>query len=202
MQTPKQAGFIAVAVIFGLTFAQLVIGTFGGLDQFDGKGFGYRLIAYPILMLIVPFVWWKVGQRRSPARALPWAAFALIMMPFFIDVTGNTFDLYDSVDWWDNANHFFNWMLLLWGAGLLLHLIWTGPRWALVLTITGLGAILAVGWELGEWYTFIRRGTELDGAYEDTLSDELLGTLGAFLGAMIVDRTTARPQEAVSSRRA
>ena len=53
------------------------------------------------------------------------------------------------------------------------------PRWGLIVRIAGLGAILAIGWELGEWYTFIRRGTELDGAYEDTLSDELLGTLGA-----------------------
>ncbi|TGN33656.1 hypothetical protein [Aeromicrobium chenweiae] len=44
-------------------------------------------------------------------------------------------------------------------------------------------------------HTFIRRGTELDGAYEDTLSDELLGTLGAFVGAIIVDRTTGRTRE-------
>ncbi len=113
------------------------------------------------------------------------------MSPFLVDVTGNTVDLYDSVDWWDNANHFFNWMLLLWGCGLLLRLIWTGPTWGLVLTITGLGAILAVGWEIGEWYTFIRRGTELDGAYEDTLSDELLGTLGALVAALIVGRKPA-----------
>ena len=43
----------------------------------------------------------------------------------------------------------------------------------------GIGAILAIIWELGEWYTFIRHGTELDTAYEDTLFDEVLGTLGA-----------------------
>jgi len=177
------------------------VGTFAGLDQFDGKGFGYRLLAYPLLMLIVPAVWiWRrqkslipesrsLGQSkgRSP-EDIPWGAFALIMAPFLIDVSGNTVDLYDSVDWWDNANHFFNWMLLLWGCGLLLRLVWTGPAWGLILTITGLGAILAVGWELGEWYTFIRRGPELDGAYEDTLSDELLGTLGALVAALIVGR--------------
>ena len=66
------------------------------------------------------------------------------------------------------------------------------PRWLLVVGITGLGAILAIGWELGEWYTFIRRGTELDGAYDDTLSDELLGTLGALVAAVVVERTTRR----------
>ena len=45
--------------------------------------------------------------------------------------------------------------------------------------MTGLGAILAIGWELGEWFTFIRHGTELDTAYEDTLGDLTLGTLGS-----------------------
>ena len=188
MTNPKGAGFIAAVAIFALTLIQLVVGAFGGLDQFEGKGFGYRLIVYPILMLIVPFIWWRVSLRKNPPTEMPWGAFALIMAPFLVDVSGNTVDLYDSVDWWDNANHFFNWMLLLWGCGLLLRLIWTGPTWALVLTITGLGAILAVGWEIGEWYTFIRRGTELDGAYEDTLSDELLGTLGALVAALIVGR--------------
>ncbi len=186
MTTPKGAGFIAAAAIFAFTVIQLVVGAFGGLDQFEGKGFGYRLIVYPILMLIVPLIWWR--RHKDSTTGLPWGAFALIMAPFLVDVTGNTLDLYDSVEWWDNANHFFNWVLLLWGCGLLLRLIWTGPNWALVLTITGLGAILAVGWEIGEWYTFIRRGTELDGAYEDTLSDELLGTLGALVAGLIVGR--------------
>ncbi len=188
MQTPKGAGFIAAVAILALTVIQLAVGAFAGLEQYEGKGFGYRLIAYPFLMLIVPFIWWRVSRRKDPAAEMPWGAFALIMSPFLVDISGNTVNLYDTVDRWDNANHFFNWMLLLWGCGLLLRLLWSGPAWGLVLTITGLGAILAVGWELGEWYTFIRRGTELDGAYEDTLSDELLGTLGALVAALFVGR--------------
>ncbi len=188
MQIPRTRGFYVAVVIFVLTFIQLVIGTFAGLEQFEGKGFAYRLPAYPAMMLVVPLVWWWRTRERTPIDQLPWGAFALIMSPFLVDVSGNTVDLYDSVDWWDNANHFFNWLLLLWGCGLLLRLIWSGPAWGLILTITGLGALLAVGWELGEWYTFIRRGTELDGAYEDTLSDELLGTLGGLIAAVIVGR--------------
>lgn len=188
MQIPRNRGFYAAVVIFALTFIQLVVGALAGLDQFEGKGFGYRLLAYPLLMLIVPAIWWWRTRERTSVGQLPWGAFALIMAPFLVDVSGNTVDLYDSVDWWDNGNHFFNWMLLLWGCGLLLRLVWSGPAWGLILTITGLGAILAIGWELGEWYTFIRRGTELDGAYEDTLSDELLGTLGALIAAVIVGR--------------
>ena len=82
-------------------------------------------------------------------------------------------------------NHFVNWVFLLTGIGLLI----AGPvrpAWARVLMIAGLGAILAIGWELGEWYTFIRHGTEIDTAYEDTLGDETLGTLGALLAGLLV----------------
>ena len=51
--------------------------------------------------------------------------------------------------------------------------------------ITGLGAPFAILWELGEWYTFIRHGTELATAYEDTLGDEALGSAGALSAALI-----------------
>lgn len=83
-------------------------------------------------------------------------------------------------------------ILLCWGFGLLLVRGTVSPRWALVLAVTGLGALLAVGWELGEWYAFIRHGTELDTAYEDTLGDEALGTLGGLVAALIVSRTARR----------
>jgi hypothetical protein len=189
MRSRSTAFNVAMAVLV-LTVAQLAVGALAGLDQYAGKGFGYRLIFYPFLMLLVPVVWWW-RTRAEPIPSLPWDAFALIMAPFLIDVSGNTLDLYDSFEPWDNINHFVNWLLLLWGCGLLIARADVRPRWLLVFGITGLGAILAVGWELGEWYTFIRRGTELDGAYEDTLSDELLGTLGAFVGALIVQRTTS-----------
>jgi hypothetical protein len=52
--------------------------------------------------------------------------------------------------------------------------------------VAGIGALLAVGWELGEWYTFIRRGMELEGAYQDTLADEGLGTLGGMLAGVLL----------------
>lgn len=63
---------------------------------------------------------------------------------------------------------------------------WWHQRWAVVAVVTGLGAVLAVGWEIGEYYSFIRRGTELEGAYEDTLSDLGLGLLGGLVAALFV----------------
>ena len=179
----------AIAV-FVATVAQLGIATFvPGLDQFEGKAFGARLVAYPAMMLVVP-LWWWLAQGRRGVRPVPWAAFALVMAPFLVDVTGNTLDLYDRVWWWDDANHFVNWALLCGGIGLLLTQ-GVRTRWALVTLITGVGAILAIGWELGEWYTFIRHGTELDTAYTDTLGDEALGTLGALVAGLLIARRRA-----------
>ncbi|TIC86678.1 hypothetical protein E8D37_01050 [Nocardioides sp. GY 10127] len=175
----------AVAVLLlALTVGQLAVATFvPGIDRFAGKAFGARLVAYPVLMLLVPVGWW-LTHRTAGWRAQPWAATALVMAPFLIDVTGNTLDLYDTVVWWDDANHFVNWALLCGGLGLLLPR--TGRAGLDVLVVAGLGALLAIGWELGEWWTFIRHGTELGTAYTDTLGDETLGTLGATLAGVVL----------------
>jgi hypothetical protein len=187
MPTDTRARFVAAAVL-AATLVQLVVAAFvPGLPQFEGKGFGARLALYPVMMLLVPALW----RWHGPRAAAPWAGFALVMTPFLIDVTGNTLDLYDSVTWWDDANHFVNWVLLCGGLGLLLlHEIHV--PWARVLLVTGLGAVLAIGWELGEWYTFIRHGTELDTAYEDTLFDMALGTLGSLVAGFLVLRLGPR----------
>ncbi len=176
----------AATTVFVATVGQLAVAAFvPGLEQFEGKAFGARLIAYPVMMLAIPVSWWLTRRHRS--APVPWAAFALVMAPFLIDVTGNTLDLYDRVWWWDDANHFVNWALLCGGIGLLI----TGritQRWAVVALVTGVGALLAIGWELGEWYTFIRHGTELGTAYSDTLGDEALGSLGALLAGVLLAR--------------
>ena len=58
---------------------------------------------YPLLMTAPVLVWWARRPAAPFAGPLPWAAFAFICAPFFIDVTGNTLDLYDAVVWWDDA---------------------------------------------------------------------------------------------------
>jgi hypothetical protein len=140
---------------------------------------------------VVPFLWWVVGKRGHPERNPPYGAFTLVALPFLVDVTGNSLDLFDAVVWWDDFSHFANWALLLTGIGLIV----CGPvqpPWARVMLVAGLGAALALAWELGEWYTFIRHGTEIDTAYEDTLGDQTLGTLGALLAGLVVARVQSR----------
>ncbi|MCW2796119.1 MAG: hypothetical protein JWM79_1616 [Nocardioides sp.] len=184
------------AAVLVLTVAQLAVAEWvPGIDRFADKAFGARLIAYPLLMLLTPALWWVVVRRRQATARPPWGAFTLVMLPFLVDVTGNSLDLYDALVWWDDLNHFANWLLLCGGLGLIICANLRMP-WATVLIVTGLGAVLAIGWELGEWYTFIRHGTELDTAYEDTLGDEALGTAGALVAGLLVARLLGRARVA------
>lgn len=179
--------FLVVAMaLLAATVSQLAVATFApGIDRFADKAFGARLAAYPLLMLAVPTLWWLHQRATRRDDRAPWGAFALVMTPFLIDVSGNTLDLYDTVAWWDDLNHLVNWIPLSAGIGLLLTQ-GLERRWQVVLLVAGIGALLAIGWELGEWYTFIRHGTEHVTAYEDTLGDEVLGTTGALVAGLLV----------------
>jgi len=180
------------ALILVLTMGQLAVAQWvPGIERFADKAFGARLVAYPVMMLLVPAIWWVVVKRKNREAEPPYVAFALIMLGFLVDTTGNSLDFYDTLTWWDDMNHFVNWVFLNAGIGLIIAAA-VHPMWARILLIAGLGSILALGWELGEWYTFIRHGTEIETAYEDTLGDMTLGTLGGTLAALVVARVTSR----------
>lgn len=180
------------ALILVTTMAQLAVAQWvPGIERFADKAFGARLVAYPVLMLAVPALWWATVKRARPETEVPYVAFALIMLGFLVDTTGNSLDLYDSVGWWDDMNHFVNWVFLNAGIGLLIVGA-VQPTWARIVLIAGVGSMLALGWEIGEWFTFIRHGTEIETAYEDTLGDMTLGTLGGTLAALIVAKVTSR----------
>lgn len=59
--------------------------------------------------------------------------------------------------------------------------------------------LLAIGYELAEWHTFIRHGTNDDPPYEDTLGDLALGVLGALGAAVLVARSSNRDRPAPSA---
>ncbi len=180
MRLPISGRFdVGVKTLF---VALVAYGTFSGGEQFEGKGFGWRLAGSVLVVLVVPAVWVALG-RRPP---YPYAADALLTAPWLVDVLGNVFDLYDTVSWWDDANHFVNWALLSAGVGVLLLRARLSPLVSATLVV-GIGAFLAIVWELGEYVAFIHDNVdELDTAYRDTLGDELLGTCGALLAASCV----------------
>lgn len=190
--TGKRSLIWMPALILVLTMGQLAVAQWvPGIERFADKAFGARLIAYPIMMLLVPAIWWVVVKRKDRDAEPPYVAFALIMLGFLVDTTGNSLDFYDTLTWWDDMNHFVNWVFLNAGIGLIIAAA-VSPLWARIVVVAGIGSILALGWEIGEWYTFIRHGTEIETAYEDTLADMTLGTLGGTLAALIVARVTSR----------
>jgi hypothetical protein len=154
------------------------------LPQFQGKAFSGRAIAYPVAMLILPVAWWLFGRRRI---AFPVVADILFGLPFLIDVGGNALDLYDTIEWWDDANHLVNWALHTSAVGLLLRYgDWT-PATRIALAF-GYAVTSAVLWELAEFVTFVPNSPEAATAYADTLLDLALGMVGGLAGAIVTSR--------------
>ncbi len=145
--------------------------------QFEGKAMTGRALTYPVAALIVPALWW-LRWRHSE---YPVAVDILIVLPFLIDTAGNALDLYDSVSWWDDANHLVNWAILVSGAMLAIRSVPLAPWNRIAL---GVGAFMAIAWELLEYVTFIHDSPELATAYTDTLGDLLLGTSGSIVAAL------------------
>jgi len=152
------------------------------LPQFDGKAMTGRALTYPIAALIVPAVWWVLSRSRP--RDYPYALDVLLVLPFLIDVAGNATNLYDTISWWDDANHFVNWAILVLAFGQLLIRLRV-ERWIAAGLAIGFGALTAVLWEFAEYYTFIRNSPELRTAYTDTLGDLALGLTGSVLAAAV-----------------
>jgi hypothetical protein len=165
----------------------LAFGAFSGLERFAGKAFGWRLVGYSIAAVIVPAIW--AARGRHPPY--PFMADTRFVLPFLIDTIGNALDLYDTIDWWDDANHFVNWALLS-GAVAAALLRTRVERAELFALVVGFGAVTAILWELGEYFAFIRNSSELATAYTDTLGDMALGLSGATLSAAIAATVLGR----------
>ncbi len=151
------------------------------LPQFAGKAMAARALIYPLAALVVPAGWWLFARRRP----FPFDVDVLIVSPFLIDMAGNALNLYDTISWWDDANHFVNWALLT--SAFVLGLRWfrLSALNAAFLGI-GFGATTAILWELLEYFTFIRDSPELRTAYTDTLGDLALGLSGSIVAAILV----------------
>lgn len=153
------------------------------LPQFQGKAFAGRAIAYPVALAIVPVAWWWLGRRQG--RAYPVATDILLGLPFLIDMLGNALNLYDTVDWWDDANHLVNWALHTAAISLLIrsNRLPSAAQAAIGIAWASTTAIL---WELAEYVAFVPDSPEAATAYADTLGDLALGLLGGTIAAVVV----------------
>jgi hypothetical protein len=154
------------------------------LPQFQGKAMVGRALTYPLSALIVPVIWWIVGKRRGRVPVYPHLLDILLVLPFLIDTAGNALNLYDKIEWWDDANHLVNWGILSTGFGQLLLRLPVGKLSTAGLTV-GFGAVTAIIWEFAEYFTFVRNSSELATAYTDTLGDLALGLTGSVIAGIV-----------------
>jgi hypothetical protein len=190
MRAVRVLDLLVKVALVGLLVSALVFPDLSGVKEKAGTA---RLVVYPLGMVVVPLWWWLYGRRRAGVRGagasgrggFPWTADLLISLPWLLDLLGNRFDLFDTVDWWDDWMHFLNWLLLT--AGVLLAWSARGvSRGVVVMCAVGFGLTAALLWELGEYFAFIRTSPELTTAYTDTLGDLTLGGLGSLLAGLSV----------------
>ncbi len=176
---------LAVKVLLVLLLLHAVV--FPDLPQYDGKGIVPRLIFYPTSIWLVPLVWWLVWHRRGRTLPYPHLIDLCVALPFTIDTAGNTANLYDTIDWWDDLMHFVTWVPWVVAAGLVVRERVHLRRLDVFAITLGFGAVTHIVWEVLEYLAFMRNNeNELAGAYTDTIGDLVMSLAGSMTGAMLV----------------
>ncbi len=147
---------------------------------------------------IVPLVWLARGRRPKP---YPHHIDLVVALPFLLDTAGNTFNLFDSITWWDDFMHVLNWIPWVMVAGFIARYRPLG-RLNVALLAWGYGAITHILWEEGEFLAFVQANkNELGTAYRDTMGDLILSLAGGLIGAALVATVLWRPVERLMESR-
>jgi hypothetical protein len=183
VSTPSRSALLLDAVVKLGTIALLAMALAApDLPQFQGKAFLGRAIVYPLALALLPAIWLLFWRRRFP---FPVLSDILLSLPFLFDMIGNALNLYDSVEWWDDANHLVNWAIHTAAIAFLLRVSGL-PVWARAGLGIGWAATTAILWELGEYVAFIPNSPEAATAYVDTLGDLALGLLGGTIASVAI----------------
>lgn len=171
-----------------------------GEPQFRGKGMAVRLACTPIAAAVLPAIWWLSCHRRRRPRMFPHVVALLVTLPMVIDLIGNATGLYREIEYFDDAVHVVNPLLLVAAAAILLDHT-SAPRWATWVMAFGLGCAGNITWELLEYLMMMQIGAvELQLSLPDTLSDQAWGLLGALIGATLPLLQAARATETSTPR--
>lgn len=152
------------------------------LGNLEGKGANARTVGYSALAFTIPAVWYFFWRERA---SFPWVADLLVTITCFSDTLGNRMDLYDAIWWFDDWMHLVNTGLLA-AAFVLLTLHHGATLGRTIERALAFGVTAALGWEIAEYFAFVSKSSERAGAYDDTLGDLALGTIGTVFAAMIV----------------
>jgi hypothetical protein len=175
---------INIAAKVALIALLLHAAAFPDLPQYRGKAIGFRLALYPVSALLVPAIRW--AWRKRTTSPYPHLIDLCVCLPFLTDTAGNAANLFDTLTWFDDFLHVFNWIIWVSAFGLTLRYLRLGRLNVAALTV-GFGAVTHILWEIGEYLTFISNNpNELATAYTDTIGD-LAGSLtGSFVGGLLV----------------
>ena len=155
------------------------------LPQFQGKAMHLRFAFVPLAAATVPAGWWLARHVLRRPLDFPFAPAVLVALALLLDLVGNATRLYDTVEYFDDAVHAVNPVLLV--SALAIVLCDPAlPRWATWVMAFGLGCAGNILWEIAEYAVMTRFGADaLALSLPDTLSDQAWGVLGAALGATV-----------------
>jgi hypothetical protein len=147
-------------------------------SSFQGKAMRFRAVAYPAMTLALPAAWLAAGRPRP----YPWRADVALSCPLVVDAGGNVLGLFARFRHFDRLPHFLGWTFVSLAAGDAVQPM-AGNRALTLVAAAGVGAIVAVAWEIGEHAAWKRGASGLDLTYDDTIDDLAFSLLGSVAGA-------------------
>ena len=159
----------------------------GGDQRYAGKSLGPRdvLISFGFAMVFPLF--WKLRYRKRHWDEYPWWFDDLYLSIFFVDMLGNSLNLYNTWLEWDHIPHTH-------GPGALAIVI-AGAFGFPILTGVGLATLLHVILEIQEFYGDVLLGTHNVRDLQDQMNDLLCGVIGVILYGVIWWRWSALRQK-------
>jgi len=150
-----------------------------GDDRFAGKALGPRNVGILLgLSLLFPLLQAVRGQwKRYPM----WYD-NLYLSIFWLDMAGNTFNLYNTVEWWDHVPHFH-------GPGALAAVL-MGAFGLNALAAAGLSTMLHVALEVQEFYGDVLLHTHNVNGIQDSINDLLFGLVGVIVYTVVSQTRT------------
>jgi hypothetical protein len=165
---------------------------FAELPQYKNKAVGLRLIFYPIAAALTYLICRGLLYRRFRKQPYPYLIDICLTFVVAFDLLGNTLNLYNTLEWWDDLMHLslsVPWVLVF---GFMVRRLKL-PTYAIFALVVAYGLTTHIIWEALEYMTFVRANpVESLSAYRDTIGDLLLSLTGTFVGAWITANVLTR----------
>ena len=179
---PEWQRRIMLLAIAGLAFC-LLVGLVVPMERLDGKGWPARAVGYPLSSVVMGTIWFLRGQKGR----FPYIPTALLVTPFILDLLGNLFRFFDTVQNFYDFLHFVNWMFLCAAFVAMFDPTNLAP-WNRAALGAGFGAFAIILWEFLEYVIMQSGTTGLHLTYEDTVTDLLLSSSGGLVGSLVMVR--------------